>query len=90
MSEGAKQRSVVVGEDGVERVDEREEDGGRELCCGGEKKEQRGGEKDRMCWRKTRWKNTGGDEWKFSTFNLKKLCDANCTSGRASSRFSAD
>lgn len=56
----------------------------------GEKKEQRGGEKDRMCWRKTRWKNTGGDEWKFSTFNLKKLCDANCTSGRASSRFSVD
>lgn len=25
-----------------------------------------------------------------NTFNLKKLCDANCTSGRASSRFSAD
>lgn len=30
MYEGAKQRSVIVGEDGVERVDEREEDGGRE------------------------------------------------------------
>lgn len=74
MSEGAKQRSVVVGEDGVERVDEREEDGGRELCCGGKKKEQRGGEKDRMCWRKTRWKNTGGDEWKFSKhFQLEKV-----------------
>lgn len=65
MYEGAKQRSVIVGEDGEERVDEREEGGGREGVMLQKKKEQRGGEKDRMCWRKTRWKNTGvrgGDE----------------------------
>lgn len=91
MSEGAKQRSVVVGEDGVERVDEREEDGGRELCCGGKKRSRevvkktgcvggrRGG--------KIREEMSGS---LANTFNLKKLCDANCTSGRASSRFSAD
>lgn len=50
---------------------------GGSYVAGGKKKEQRGGEKDRMCWRKTRWKNTGvrgGDEWKFSKhFQLEKV-----------------